>query len=50
MEQNAYVKESEFLAREIQYQLSNTLKNKKLNRGVKQAGFQVLVGASLLHP
>ena len=47
IEQNAYVKESEFLAREIQYQLSNSLKNKKLNRGVKQAGFQVLVGASM---
>ena len=47
MEQNAYVKESEFLAREIQYQLSNSLKNKKLNRGIKQAGFQVLVGASM---
>ena len=47
IEQNAYVKESEFLAREIQYQLSNSLKNKKLNRGVKQAGFQVLIGASM---
>ncbi len=47
IEQNAYVKESEFLAREIQYQLSNSLKNKKLNRGIKQAGFQVLVGASM---
>ena len=47
IEQNAYIKDSEFLAREIQYQLSNTLKNKKLNRGVKQAGFQVLVGASM---
>ena len=47
IEQNAYIKESEFLAREIQYQLSNSLKNKKLNRGIKQAGFQVLVGASM---
>ena len=47
IEQNAYIKESEFLAREIQYQLSSVLKNKKLNRGVKQAGFQVLVGASM---
>ena len=27
--------------------LSKQLKNKKLNRGIKQAGFQVLVGASI---
>ena len=40
MAQNEYIKESEFLASEIQNQLSYVLNIK--NRGVKQAGFWVL--------
>jgi len=40
MEQNEYIKESEFLASEIQTQLDYVLNIK--NRGVKQAGFWVL--------
>ncbi|NOZ07545.1 MAG: N-acetylmuramoyl-L-alanine amidase [FCB group bacterium] len=45
MAQSAFMKESEFLAAEIQKQLNKKLSSK--NRGVKQAGFHVLVGASM---
>jgi len=45
MAQSAFMKESEFLAAEIQKQLKKKLSSK--NRGVKQAGFHVLVGASM---
>lgn len=45
MAQSAFMKESEFLASEIQRELDRVLTSP--NRGVKQAGFQVLVGASM---
>ena len=45
MAQSAFMKESEFLATEIQKELDKVLTSP--NRGVKQAGFQVLVGASM---
>lgn len=45
MTQNSAMKASEFLAESIQSNLSKRLKSK--NRGVKQAGFHVLVGASM---
>ena len=45
MAQSAFMKESEFLAVEIQKELDKVLTSP--NRGVKQAGFQVLVGASM---
>ena len=45
MAQSAFMKESEFLAMEIQKELDKVLTSP--NRGVKQAGFQVLVGASM---
>ena len=43
--QNQYIKESEFLASEIQTQLDYVLNIK--NRGVKQAGFYVLYGVGM---
>ena len=45
MAQNIFIKESEFLASEIQTQLDYVLNIK--NRGVKQAGFWVLHGANM---
>ena len=45
MAQSAFMKESEFLASEIQKELDKVLTSP--NRGVKQAGFHVLVGASM---
>ena len=45
MAQNEFIKESEFLASEIQTKLDNVLNIK--NRGVKQAGFYVLYGADM---
>jgi len=45
MAQNEFIKESEFLASEIQKQLDRSLNIK--NRGVKQAGFYVLYGANM---
>jgi N-acetylmuramoyl-L-alanine amidase len=45
MLQNVYIKESEFFASVIQEELENAIGTN--NRGVKQAGFQVLVGASM---
>tara|TARA_Y100001970_G_scaffold267464_1_gene357524 strand:- start:2455 stop:3912 length:1458 start_codon:yes stop_codon:yes gene_type:complete len=45
MAQNEFIKESEFLASEIQTQLDYVLNIK--NRGVKQAGFYVLYGANM---
>ena len=45
MAQNAHMKESEFLAKFIQDELDNALTTN--NRGIKQAGFHVLVGASM---
>ena len=45
MAQSAFMKESEFLAAEIQRELDKVLTSP--NRGVKQAGFHVLVGASM---
>ena len=45
MTQNSAMKSSEFLAEAIQANLSKRLNSK--NRGVKQAGFHVLVGASM---
>ena len=45
MAQSAFMKESEFLAAEIQNELDRVLSTP--NRGVKQAGFYVLVGASM---
>ena len=44
MAQNEFIKESEFLASQIQLQLDKVLNIK--NRGVKQAGFYVLGQAS----
>lgn len=45
MAQNVFMKESEFFAGAIQKELGRAIGTK--NRGVKQAGFQVLVGASM---
>ena len=45
MAQSSFMKESEFLASEIQKELAKVLTTP--NRGVKQAGFHVLVGASM---
>ena len=45
MAQSSFMKESEFFAAEIQRELDNVLTSP--NRGVKQAGFHVLVGASM---
>ena len=45
MAQSAFMKESEFLAAEVQNKLDKVLTSP--NRGVKQAGFHVLVGASM---
>ena len=45
MAQSAFMKESEFLAAEIQRELDKVLTSP--NRGVKQSGFHVLVGASM---
>jgi N-acetylmuramoyl-L-alanine amidase len=45
MTQNSAVKSSEYLAQAIQTNLSKRLNSK--DRGVKQAGFHVLVGASM---
>ena len=45
MAQSAFMKESEFLAAEIQKELDKVLTSP--NRGVKQSGFHVLVGASM---
>ena len=47
MAQNTFMKESEDFAALIQKHLQKTLKNKTKNRGVKQAGFYVLVGATM---
>ena len=45
MAQSSFMKESEFFASEIQRELDKVLTSP--NRGVKQAGFHVLVGASM---
>lgn len=45
MAQSSFMQESEFLAATIQTELDKILRSN--NRGVKQAGFQVLVGASM---
>ena len=45
MAQSSFMKESEFLAAEIQKELDKVLTSP--NRGVKQSGFHVLVGASM---
>ncbi len=45
MAQSSFTKQSEFLAGEIQKELDKTFTSP--NRGVKQAGFHVLVGASM---
>jgi len=45
MAQNAYMKESEEFAGIIQNELASRTNSK--NRGVKQAGFYVLIGASM---
>ena len=45
MAQSAFTKQSEFFAGEIQKELDKSFTSK--NRGVKQAGFYVLVGASM---
>lgn len=47
MAQNTFMKESEDFAALIQKHLNKTLKNTTKNRGVKQAGFYVLVGATM---
>ena len=47
MAQNSFMKESEDLAAFIQKQMKLNLKNTTKNRGVKQAGFHVLVGATM---
>ena len=47
MAQNSFMKESEDLAALIQESLNSMLKNTTKNRGVKQAGFHVLVGATM---
>jgi N-acetylmuramoyl-L-alanine amidase len=45
MAQSMFMKESESLAGQIQHELNKELKSP--NRGVKQAGFYVLIGASM---
>ena len=47
MAQNSFMKESEDLAALIQEHLNSMLKKTTKNRGVKQAGFHVLVGATM---
>ena len=47
MAQNTFMKESEDFAALIQKHLKKTLKSKTRDRGVKQAGFHVLVGATM---
>ena len=47
MAQSSFMQESERLAIEIQNQIWEVLTKQRYNRGVKQAGFQVLVGASM---
>ena len=47
MAQSSFMQESERLAIEIQNQIGEVLTKQRYNRGVKQAGFQVLVGASM---
>ena len=47
MAQNSFVKESEDFAVLIQRNMQKSLKTASKNRGVKQAGFHVLVGASM---
>ena len=47
MAQNTFMKETEDFAALIQKHLNKTLKNTTKNRGVKQAGFYVLVGATM---
>jgi len=47
MAQNTFMKESEDFAALIQKQLKKTLKKQSKDRGVKQAGFHVLVGATM---
>ena len=45
MAQSVFMKESEELAAMVQEEMAKKIKSK--NRGVKQAGFHVLVGASM---
>ena len=45
MAQSSFTKQSEFLAGEIQKRFGQSFTSK--NRGVKQAGFYILVGASM---
>ena len=45
MAQSMFMKESESLAGQIQHELNKEIKSQ--NRGVKQAGFYVLIGASM---
>ena len=47
MAQNSFMKESEDLAALIQKNMSKNLNTSSKNRGVKQAGFYVLIGASM---
>ena len=47
MAQNSFMKESEDFAALIQKNMSKNLNTSSKNRGVKQAGFHVLVGASM---
>ena len=47
MAQNTFMKESEDFAALIQKHFKKTFKNKTKDRGVKQAGFHVLVGATM---
>jgi len=47
MAQNSFMKESEDLASLIQEHMSDNLQGITNNRGVKQAGFHVLVGATM---
>ena len=47
MAQNSFMKESEDFASLIQYNMNKNLSKYSKDRGVKQAGFHVLVGASM---
>ena len=47
MAQNSFMKESEDLAALINQHMASNLQNMTKNRGVKQAGFHVLVGATM---
>ena len=47
MAQNSFMKESEDLAALIQQYMEQNLQGSTKNRGVKQAGFHVLVGATM---